>query len=606
MSKCLYGFNVKLFFLLFLLIGLGKAAFCTEPAGALWDAQKYISTDEIQPGMNAYCLTVYEGTNIEKFNLETLSVVRNFRPGRDVILVKGTDDRFIYTGAVAGCSGSPVYVEGRLAGALALGWTNSKDPLYGVTPIREMLQVGTAGSPEKSAGLNINLKGPVHLSQIEEQLLNPYSRYNKNEDSLTFLPSPLIVSGLPVSVCDQLNGQFSRYGIFAVSGLAGSTAEKNNQQLNLEPGSSLAIPLVTGDIEMTAFGTATEVIGDKVYGFGHSFVGYGPVNLPMATGKVHTVVASRNRSFKLGSSLDIVGTLTADESSAIKGIVGRQPRMIPLTINIQRYNDPNSRSYNCSVAYDKTLTPMLFRSSIMGAALQRGSLPPEHTVTYRASIDIADYEPISFENVSTETGLAEIVTEIFSTLGLLMNNPFKEIDIQGVSCEIEQTDRSIMARIWSANLSDNTVEPGQKITIDVIVEQVRGRKKDYSFSFNVPDNLKPGRYKLLVTGGQGYREFLYQSAPQKFIAENAASLIEVIKRIVNIPRDRLYCILILPEGGIALERAELPDLPPTKTLLLTDATRTLKAKGFRHWLEKSVKTGNVIIDQQEIEFEVKP
>ena len=132
----------------------------------IWDPARYISVDEIKPGMEAYCLTVYKGTEVEKFGLEVLSVVHDFMPGRDAILVRGTDERFIHTGPVAGCSGSPVYINGRLAGAMAMGWQFSKDPLYGVTPIADMLRVGGAAF-NQSGGEFLNERARLYAGFFE-------------------------------------------------------------------------------------------------------------------------------------------------------------------------------------------------------------------------------------------------------------------------------------------------------------------------------------------------------------------------------------------------------------------------------------------------------
>ncbi|MHC4271922.1 MAG: SpoIVB peptidase S55 domain-containing protein, partial [Planctomycetota bacterium] len=143
------------------------------------DSTKYITIDEVKPGMEAYCLTIFEGTKIEKFDLEVLSIVRNFRPGMDAILVKGLDERFIHTGPVGGCSGSPVYIEGRMAGALAFGWTFSKDPLYGVTPIKDMLRVGQINNKQTNLnntdvpGIAFDYSTPINIEKIQEMLFEP-------------------------------------------------------------------------------------------------------------------------------------------------------------------------------------------------------------------------------------------------------------------------------------------------------------------------------------------------------------------------------------------------------------------------------------------------
>jgi len=272
----------------------------------IWDPAKYISLDEIKPGMEAYCLTEYGLAGIEKFGLEVVDVVRNVDPGMDLIYVKGTDERFIHTGPVAGCSGSPVYIDGRLAGALAYASFYSKDPLYGATPIEEMLKVGRGtrvGRSEQRAGQRLSVfdfTRPIDFAEIDRQFRNSLLKRSRNLSGVNPLPCPLITSGLPRGVCEQLDELVKPFGLMVVAGgSGGSNKVEDSEKVELVPGACLVIPLVSGDITMSTFGTVTEVRGDKVYGFGHSYLGYGPVDLPMATGKVHTVVSSVYRSFKL-------------------------------------------------------------------------------------------------------------------------------------------------------------------------------------------------------------------------------------------------------------------------------------------------------------------
>ena len=605
--------------LLFCLLTLAGSACWAErldkkgSTGALagvWDSSKYITVDEVRPGMEAYCLTVYEGTEVKKFNLEVLSVVRNVRPGRDAILVQGTDEPFIHTGPVAGCSGSPVYINSRLAGALAFGWTFSKDPVYGVTPIEEMLRVGQAErfeQPKDQMGFVFDFSRPVDFAEIDEQM-NIVLRApadGRRATKLTTLPCPLITSGLPGEVSEQLDALVKPFGLMVVAGIGGGSSPLESQQAagglrdtRLTPGACLAVPLVTGDITMTAIGTVTEVVGDRVYGLGHSFLGYGPIDLPMATGQIHTVVSSVARSFKLGSALEVVGALTVDESTAVRGQIGAKARMIPLTIKVDRYNDIDKRLYNCQVANNRLLTPQIIRAVVAGAALMLGRLPPDNMVEYKVTIGVEGAESISFENVSTTLGLAEMITESVGSVALLMNNPYKKVDIKSMDFDIRILPRNIVSHIWSVDLSDSRVKAGQTVGISVVVESVLAGKKRYHYNLKIPEELPPGRYDLIVCGGYDYQKFLRKAAPYKFIPQNMAGLIEAINNILSIDRSGLYCLLLLPPGGVAVEKAELPDLPATKALVLGDAKRTLRAQPYQRWLENSLETATIVIDKK--------
>ncbi len=575
----------------------------------------YISIDEIRPHMPAYCLTVFEAGKIEKFDLEVLDVIRKLNPGgrpgsRNAILVKGTDPRFVHTGPVAGCSGSPVYIDGRLAGALAWGYTFSKDALYGVTPIHEMLNVGSA-TPDLQPGINLDYSRPIDLAAVEQKLLDTrnwaVTRLNAGGAfGMSPLPVPLIASGLPPQTIQHIDNLFEPLGFTAVAAPGGtSTLLDTSAPQKLTPGACLAVPLVTGDITIDVVGTVTEVVGDDVYGFGHSFLGYGRVDLPLATGTVHTVVSSVLRSFKLASAGPIIGALTADEGTAIRGRIGKQAKMVPLKITVSRYNVPEKKSYQCRLAVNKVLTPVLLRYAIGGAVIMAGTLPPEHTVSYRTDIGLETGRHLQFENISTGGAFTDLLTESTVPVALIMNNPYRRVGIASVDVDVQVSDESATAAIWSVNISDTTVKPGQNLKIDVVLESWLADKKRYQLQLPVPKDTPPGKYQLLVTGGAGYLRFLQKAAPYKFIPENFDSLVDALGDILRVKRNTLYCILLLRSGGIALEKAELPDLPPTKVLVLQHPKRVLTARPYQHWIEKTVRTDSVVADEKQLQITVQ-
>jgi len=586
----------------------------------VWDPTKYIGIDEIRPEMEAYCLTTYKGAEIEKFALKVLSIVRNITPGRDAILVQGTDERFIHTGPVWGCSGSPVYIDGRLAGALAFASYFSKDPLYGATPIKEMLSVGQAGLSEHNAGqmdgtsnpikgvwepgFGFDFSRPIDFAEIDRQIKTSRLSRKNVQGGLTFLPCPLITSGLTAEVCEQLNTSLEPFGLVAVPAIAGGGTPNpvksvwEPDEVQLAPGACLTVPLVTGDITMTVIGTVTDVVGDKVYGFGHGFLSHGVIDLPMATGYVHTVVSNVMCSFKFASAIEIVGALTIDESAAVQGQIGAKAKMIPLVITVDRYNDTEKRVYNCRVANNRLLTPLLLRSAVAGAALMLGSLPPDHTVEYKVIIGVEGTEPITFENVSTSIGLDEMLREGTGPVAILLNNPYEKVDIKSIDFDVRIVPKNISSRIWSVDLSDSRVKTGQQLDVTVVVESFLAEKKEYHCSLKIPNELTPGKYDLIVCGGYGYQEFLIKAAPYKFVPQNLTTLVEAMNNLLTIGRDKLYCLLVLPPAGVAMEKAELPDLPATKILLLQDGKRTLTSLPYPHWLEEALATGTVIIDKK--------
>ncbi|MBN2593984.1 MAG: hypothetical protein JXA81_10790 [Sedimentisphaerales bacterium] len=592
------------------------------PTGGLediWDSDRYIGLDEIKPGMEAYCLTEYGVAGIEKFSMEVVDVVRNINPSsspgsKDAILVKGTDERFMHTGPVAGCSGSPVYIDGRLAGALAFTWTYAKDPLYGATPIAEMLAVGRGDQADIStqqAGrvdLGIDFTAPIDFAEVERQLSSSgFKIANRKSQILNHLPCPLVTSGLPAEVCDQLGPIVEPFGLMVVAG--GASASPQNAALStqheLAPGAALAVPMVSGDISMSTSGTVTEVVGDKIYAFGHFLLGYGKVNLPMAEAKIHTVVSNVASSFKLTSVAETVGAVTTDEAAGIIGQLGLQAKTIKLTIRVDRYNDTEKRQYNCRLVSNRLLTPFYLRMVIAGAAFQLGDLPAEHMIEYKVNISNNNAESINFENISSGMGLNEVVTECYSTIGLLMNNPYGVVDVESIDIDMHIIPRSVVAHIWSVDFSDSKVRAGQSIEINAVLESVLAGKKQYKWDLEIPEDLVPGQYELTICGQRDYEQFLVKAVPHRFVAQNLPGLIEALNNSLRIDRNKLYCLLALPSGGVTIETSELPDLPATRALLMQDAKRALRIRPYSHWLEKNLKTNAVVIDKKVLQITVE-
>jgi len=578
----------------------------------LWDPQRYIGIDEIQRGMEGYCLTDYGEAGIEKFPLKVVNIVREYEPGHNLILIMGLDERFKHTGPVAGCSGSPVYLDGRLAGALARGWVFQKDPLYGVTPIQEMLQVGAPkGSPSpasssRTLALRFDFSKPIDFREIDKQLTALRPMGGGSQSGATALPCPLQISGLPPEVCRQLAPQLEAMGFLAVPGISGTVPAGAVTAASFTPGCPLTIPLVAGDIKFETLGTVTEVRGNRVYGFGHSFLGFGATSLPLAGGQVYAVVSHMMTSFKLGAAGDIIGAITTDESVGIFGEIGAKAKMIPLTLRVRPCNGAAPRTYNCQVVCNQLLTPVLMRATLTGAAMPFGeSFPPDHTVEYKAAISLEDGRTIQFANTSTGLEIAELVAETSGSLALLMNNPYGTPEVTALEADIQVSPKNISSYIWSVNVADSTIKPGEDIDLEFVIESFLKEKRQYQVKLNVPKHVAPGKYNLMLLGSEEYESFLRKAVPYRFIATNGKTLVEALNDALNVGRTKLYCLLILPPEGIAIDRAELPGLPETKSMILQSNKWAMPAQPYPQWIEKVVETGTVIADKEMVPITVE-
>jgi hypothetical protein len=581
------------------------ALFCSFCFAGI-DKTKYITIDEIKPGMDATCLTVYKGVEIEKFNLKVVDVVRNVMPNRNAILVMGTDERFIHTGPVAGCSGSPVYIDNRLAGALAFGWDCSKDPLYGVTPIEEMLQVGKYNPEQKtSIAPKLDFSNPIDLKKAYDQTINCIKPASSATGPISMLPCPLATS-LPQNSFEEFAGVFESLGFLPVSA-AGNISDRFSEysDIPMEPGGIITLPLVSGDIDLAAAGTITEVVGDKVYAFGHSFLGQGPIDVPMGTGYVHTVVASIVKSFKFAQTINITGALHADQSTAVVGTIGKKARTIPMRLTVDRFNDEKIRTYNCQVASHRYFTPMLAGICLSGTATMLGNLPADHSIQYKTHIGIKGYEPIHLENFSSSAQLKECLADSIGALSLIMNNPYDTPEVTSLDFEVKILPKTQISHIWSFDISNTAVKPGQTITASVTLESYLAGHKNYKTQLTIPKNIQPGRYKLMLSGIDDYINFVTKTAPYKYTPENLPGLISIINDIANIKRNELHIVLVLPADGVAIETASLPELPLSKTMLLDDKKRSITTQPAAQWLEKTIPVDTIVIDSRTLDIEVE-
>lgn len=597
------SYRKKAIYLLCLLV------FLLAPASkAQIDKTRYITIDEIQPGMKGYCLTVYKGREIEKFDIVVLAVARNFEPGRDAIMVKGTDPRFIHTGPVAGCSGSPVYLDGRNAGALAFGWMFSKDALYGVTPIEEMLDVGsatdTAGSSSKMSTSRIDFSIPLNFEQISTLYKKHIKTPSPAPQNYQPLSIPLSTS-MPEHIWPELRNLFPNCNPIPIAA-AGNSAGLNKGPGSFEPGGVISVPLVAGDISLAATGTVTAVEADRVYAFGHSFMGIGPVSFPMTTGTVHTVVASLYRSFKFSGSDDkILGTINSDQSAAIRGTIGDIPNMIKMTARIDNFLDRNQKTYNFRVTDDRFYAPLLAQLAISSAAVSKGDLPMEHTIEYQASLKVQGIEPITMKNISSNTGFREVVGDMTGPIYMFMNNPYYRPEIQSLECSIKIIPENSTAALLRANVHDNQLEPGDTVNITLVLKPYLKPEFTREINFKLPEDLQPGQYQIQISGDEDYYKFIAKAAPQKISSHDLPSMVQAIRRILKIKRNKLYITMALKPSGITLDYAELADLPMSKSMMLIDPKRSIKARPYQDWLEKELQSDLIIQGSENVTIEVE-
>jgi hypothetical protein len=556
-----------------------------------WDSGRYIRIDEIKMDMPAYCLSVIKGDKIEKFDLKLLSIIRNIRPGKDMILVVSTDERLKSFGAVHGCSGSPVYIDGRMAGALAAGWDGSLEPMYMVTPIENMLPIGQGAveTADHGAGASSNCYVEAYSSlNLDSVARLAREDIQNSRKSLEILP---LATNLSFQACKVLEPILATTGLVPLQ--AGASGGVSSNAI-MEPGGVLSLPLCSGDIQMAVSGTVTEVVDGRVYGFGHAFTSIGAIELPMSSGTVHSVIATRSTSFKLSSAGRILGTLYFDHINGVVGTLGRQPDLIDLEIKVNRFDDPQQRVFQCKLAKDRQLTPLILRSAILGASLNQGDLPAEHNIRSRCELQLANGHEIRFENFSSGQSVQPAAMNLFALTAALMNNPFQAMPPKKISLEIDILAGNRIASLLEIRLSKTTVRPGETVTVHAKIKEFRSDSKELAVDFHIPADCPEGKYSLQISGVDGYQNFLMKNASQRFIVTDAKSLLDGLNKVLNIPDDRIYVCMSTETSGISIRNAELADLPQTKTALLADSKRMQPVAPYQNFIETSISTDFVL------------
>ncbi len=580
------------------------------------DRSRYLSPDELRPGMKGFGRTVMSGTQIDTFDIEVVSVMRNaWFAKKDVILVRCSGLKLEHTGIIGGMSGSPCYVKGedgeaRMIGAVAYGWSFNKDPICGVQPITQMLEVQAARDPEGSKAANGSppKKAPgnergasgrgMGLAQIvagvRHERIPEASRFSVfNEaiaraqasqpadgpsevEPLVRLRTPVMVSGVSERTMPELRNLFAATGFEPVaSGGASEAATAAAEGVRLEPGSVLCVTLMTGDIQMEGLGTCTEVIGDRILGFGHAMFGEGRVRLPLATGMVHTVIPSVMRSNKMGAALRTVGTLMGDETSSVFGVTGTPPRMVPLDVVVD--DDRGRRTYHYELAEHEFFTAQLANIGVMESLYANHDPPREHTVRYAVETAFSGLGTFRSRDVTSQEGMMGVSFDALLPILTMMNLPFGEEEVHVERCRVEVAVEAAahVARIEDATLEGTRYKPGETAAVRVTwrhewQEPIQTRAR---YEFPLPADLPDGTYQITVGSALTHLMALQSEKRHLFEVNNRKEALEGLNLIASFPQNRVYLRMALPDGGLAVKKLEMPQLPSFREQLLKDTGR---------------------------------
>jgi hypothetical protein len=542
-------------------------------------APRYMPLSEVRPGMSGVGKTTLVGSEIAEFEIVVLAVLKNVSPGRDLIMIRCRGAGLEETGVVAGMSGSPVYVDDRLVGAAAYAFQWSKAPIVGVQPIEQMLEVADRSPPAGRPPSALRADADPAVSIPASALGNaPAPVPGRETFQMRSIRTPLMVSGASPRLLAHLGEQLAPFGLVPMQG--GAAPADLVAGARLEPGAPLAVSLVRGDMDVTAMGTITEVVGDRVYGFGHPLIGLGEADYPLMTGVAQTVVPSLAVSFRLGAPAKEVGRLLRDEETAVFGRLGdeRAP-MVPLRVTVRGPGAGDERSLRYEVIRHRLFSPILASAATLNSLLVRSEWPIDHTVAYRVAVKPVGRDPIVHENFAVSPGGAMRVTaQVHSIVSLLMENPFEPLAVESIGVSADVEPKSRLAAIEAARLLTNAVRPGGAVAAELRIRPWRGEPFWMPLSVAVPGDYPEGAYRLTFCVAD---EALRQEArenPTRFSPRDIEGLLWVLRH--DLVRNQLFTRLEAPGEGLAVGDEELPNLPPSMRAILSDAAR-LRVAGLR-------------------------
>lgn len=507
-----------------------------------------IAVSELRPGMTGYGLSVFAGGRIDTFRVELIDVMRNVSPRGDMILCRCTGQGLEHSGIIAGMSGSPVYFDGRLAGAVAYGWGFSKDPIGGVTPIGEMLELldlpgaapGTRppGTPAPAPGV-----------------------------SLPRLPLPLGIAGAPPGLVELAGSLLAGSGLLPVAaGGAGGRGPAGG----FLPGGAVGVVLADGDVSLAAVGTVTWVDGDRLLAFGHPMFQAGAVALPMAGGDIHAVIPNYASSFKLFSPGPVVGTIVQDRLPAVSGVVGPVPPMLPVRVSLTA--PALTREYRFRVADIAPLVPSIAALGIADVVYASEGTYEEATLEARVRVTLAGAPAVAFRQVLTGRAPADgFARTLADRLRLLIENRFRPVQVESIDVTLALRPGLSRLTVTGVQPARTTVAPGDTLALWLALRDAAGNSSTRRFAVAIPPTAPAGRLTLSLSSADSFllRE-LYRS-PGAAEPQTLAELIGLLERTGD--EDVLVIAGYTGTPGLALGARELPVTPPTLRRVLDPGRR---------------------------------
>lgn len=587
-------------------------------------AAERMPLSQVQKGMKGYGLTVFEGTNVEKFDVEILGVLRNIGPAQDLILAKIDSAVVRRAGVIAGMSGSPIFIDGKVIGALAYSWQFSKEPVAGITPIEEMLKIAQVtapvgatladAKPRATLGLAPRLTALEMLKAIGEnkpeeafqKLVSNGMRPASTISGATRIAMPMSMSSFAPETIQRFAPYLDELGFVTVPAGATSTSTTTSNKTSFEMGDPVGAVLLNGDFNVAATGTVTYIDGNHIYAFGHPFLDMGEINFPMATSEVVGVLPSVASSFKFSNTGNVVGVLRQDRSAGIMGVLGETADMIPVEVTLNGAGP--AQTYKVNVVRHATLSPLMLAMVTDSVVANAQRAAGERTVLLESEIKVKGFNPIILREGWAGQQARQSIPQYLAVIsGYLMSNEFSAAEIESVRIHIRHDDDLRIARLMEAAIvtpDKGRISPGDTVKVRTVLKPFRGEPFVETFDVRIPEDQAPGPAYLLVGSGSVMNAIDFSLVPPD--PRTLEQVLGVLGRLR--PATDLTVGLYTTGEGAVTSGVYLPSLPPSmRAVVSADTSNGAQAAVKYHPAGQSARPLGYIVDGAlKIDINVQP
>jgi hypothetical protein len=526
--------------------------------------------DQVKAGQKGKGRTVFEGNKIEEFYADILGVLANTSPKRSVIIARLRGKPLETTGVIAGMSGSPVYIDGKIIGAVAFSFPYAKEAIAGITPIGEMLAIPAETKPDAGPGSEVPIPFTASLSlerllEIRKNAFPAREGFVAQGQAFVPLRVPLVFSGFSSRAIEASSPFFTRLGFTPVKGgSGGQTPDKPlAPDLTLREGDPVTVQLVAGDLDLSAVGTVTYVDGNKVLAFGHPLYNIGPVDYGMAKARIITVVPTLDNSFKLAVTGAPVGAFTQDRAAGSRGELGRLPKFVPLNVRMLGAGG-EAREFKLKVVNDKILTPVLVNMSLLTLLGAEARAVGDLTLEMQADLYLDSGQSIRLENMFSgdfDAAVQDVAGLMTAAVFFLTSNEFKNVGLHRIDLALrtaEQPRFGTLERVW---LDKYEAAPGETITVKVYFRTFRGETLSEEVPLPAP-HLPAGTEFQLIVGDSAAMQAV-ETAQYRATGVIPRNIDQVVRLLNSLRKNnRIYFKVIVPKPGLFLRGEEMPNLPP--------------------------------------------